>query len=119
MHTKEKRFGSLVNKSIYFANRLNEIGLSNKYTGYYYLIKILDIVVNGEIKVKSYSRQVYPSVALSFNTSVCTIERNIRSLIKNCWSDEIAKRLRFKNVKRPTCCRLISLIVKNIFENIS
>lgn len=119
MYTKEKRYGSYVNKSIYFANWLNDLGLSAKYTGYYYLVKILDIVINGEIKVKSYSRQVYPSVASSFNASVSTIERNIRSLIKNCWSDEIANKLRFKNVKRPTCCRLISLIVKNIFENIT
>ena len=118
MGRKEIRFKNYVNDNIYFINQLENINLSAKYTGYYYLIKILDVVINGEIKVKSFSREVYPIVAKHFGINECTIERNLRILIKNCWNDDVSKRLNVKHAKAPTCCNFLKIIIKNVLEKI-
>ena len=80
--------------------------------GFYYLIEILNLLINQGIKVKSYSNQIYPIVALKYNKSVCTIERNIRNLIDKCWSVDLLKRLNifYHGNKKPSCCKFIELL---------
>ena len=78
MCKKYDRFGNLIQGNKYFIKKLNELGLKQNFTGYYYIIDILDIMINKGIGEKSFSKNVYPIIAMKYNKSECTIERNIR-----------------------------------------
>ena len=84
MVTKEKKYLGLVSDNIFFIKIFNDIGLKSSYIGYYYLIAIMDMLINKEFKAKSFCKNIYPVVAKLFNKSVCTVERDIRILIDSC-----------------------------------
>lgn len=112
MNTKELRFGHHVSGLIFFKLKLEELGIKKKYTGYYYLVEMMNILINEDKKIKSFSREVYPMLAEKYSTNECTIERNIRSVIKKCWSNELMEKLNvyYPNEKRPPCRKFVFLI---------
>ena len=107
---KKKEIG----KYKFFVMKLAELGIYEKYTGYYFLVYILDLLINKRIKVKSFYKDVYPLVAKEYNKTECSIERDIRNLIKKIWQGEINDRLSevWGSKTRPTCCKLI-YVLKN------
>ena len=121
MCRKYDRFGKYIQENKYFISQLNDIGIRKNYTGYYYLVDILDILINQDLKVKSFSRQVYPIIAEKYNTSECTVERNIRNLIDKSWSDKIRKKLIkvYDSPNKPHCRQFIYVIRNYIMMQIS
>lgn len=117
MSTKEKRYFKVISCNLFFINALDKIGLKNTYTGYYYLIEIINLIVNENIQASSFYKNIYPSVAVKFNKTSCTIERNIRILIDNCWTEDLKSILNCKYMyKKPTCCQFINLIKNYILK---
>ena len=113
MITKEKRYNNIISCNIFFKKALDDIGLKNNYIGYYYLVKIINLLINENVKAVSFYKNIYPQVAQIFNKSVCTVERNIRVLIDNCWNKNMKEILNCKFIKnKPSCCKFI-LIIKN------
>ena len=88
MNTKEIKYSHLIEGKIFFMKRLDELGIKRKYTGYYSLIEIMETLINQGKNIISFSKEIYPLIADKYGKTVCTIERNIRSLIKTCWSFE-------------------------------
>lgn len=120
MNTKEEKFYSIVSPNLFFIKALDNIGLRNNYTGYYYLVEIVNQLINNNVKQSSFYKNVYPIVAQKFNKSVCTVERNIRVLINNCWSKTMSNNLKCQYIiKKPTCCRFISIIKNYILSLIN
>ena len=120
MNTKELKYGQSIEKKVYFVKKLDELGIQRKYTGYYLLIELMEILINQETKVNSFSKEVYPMIADKFGKTSCTIERNIRSLIKNSWCDDLMVKLNvyYVGLKRPTCREFIFLIKNYILKQI-
>ena len=48
MNTKEKRFKEKICKHIFFQKKIDELKISNKYTGYYLIIEIIAKIINRE-----------------------------------------------------------------------
>ena len=120
MNTKEIRYGQNIENKIYFVKKLDELGIERKYTGYYLLVELMEILINQNLKVVSFSKQVYPIIANKFGKTSCTIERNIRSLIKNSWCEELMIKLNvyYVGVKKPTCREFIFLVKNYILKQI-
>lgn len=112
MNTKEKKYSSKVAGKIYFIKQLNSLGLSNKYTGYYMIIEIIQILINEEVRVKSFSKEVYPVIAKKYGKTPCTVERNIRNLIEKSWNYDLMVKLNvyYPQEYKPTCCDFIYMI---------
>lgn len=120
MNTKEKRFKDKIYKHIFFKKKMDELNISNKYTGYYVMIEIISEIIDRQ-KITSFSREVYPIVAKRFNMNDCTIERNIRSLMqKGCENIEIEKLgiAHEKDFQNLTCRKFLYLVKDYISQQI-
>lgn len=109
---KEEIYGPQIKQFRFFEKRLNELGISKKYTGFYYLVDIMDKLINFDEPVRSYSREVYPMIAKKYNKSEITVERNIRHVIEKSWSLEMRDKLLFswRSEEMPTCCQFINML---------
>lgn len=121
MFTKEKKFNDKITQNLIFDYKMKEIGLEKKYTGYYFLVEIMSLIINKKNEVKSFSGEIYPLVAKKFLTSESSIERNVRSVIASIWSCdrkfEIEKTLNLE--KKPTCCEFIYALKNYIVNEIA
>lgn len=118
MTSKELKYNGLIANRIYFIKQIDLLGISKKYTGYYELVEIVNILINEiSCKVVSFSRQVYPIVAQRFNAGVGTIERNIRNLIDKCWNEELLRKLNLAQDTAKPCCQMFIFLIKNYIQN--
>jgi len=117
MLTKEERYSKLIAGNLFFIKVLDDIGIKNCYVGYYYLIGIINLLINEDVKARTFYKNIYPVVAERFNKSVCTVERDIRTLINKCWNEQIKNVLNCKHLRcKPTCCKFIILIKNYILS---
>ena len=93
MTTKEIKFNKNIERNIFFIKQFENLGISKRYTGFYLLIEIMQILINEERRIVSFSKEVYPMIAEKYGKTDCTIERNIRSLIEKCWTFELMEKL--------------------------
>ena len=120
MNTKEQKYGQRVANKVYFVKVLDELGIQRKYMGYYLLIELMEILINQEMRITSFSKQVYPMIAEKYGKTACTIERNIRSLIEKNWCYDLMIKLNvyFVGDKKPTCREFIYLVRNYILKQI-
>jgi two-component system response regulator (stage 0 sporulation protein A) len=118
MTTKEIRYGAQMSHNIFIMKQLDNLGIKRKYLGYYFLLDILTGIINQTSRVQSFSRQIYPEIAKKYDKSACTIERNIRNLIDNCWNQELMQKLNVFLISKPTCCKFIYLVKNYISKQI-
>lgn len=120
MSPKEKRYGSKIASKIYFIKQLDCLGVDKKYLGYYLLIEIMELLINQDVRVYSFSKNIYPIIAEKYGKTPCTIERNIRSLIEKCWNRDMMEKLEVYYVddRKPTCREFVFLVKKFVTKNI-
>lgn len=96
----------------YYISKIEELGITDKYLGYYYVVDILDNLLKDGVEFGSFYKDIYPKVAKKFGKAECTIERNIRNMIKQIWNKGVKdKLLRFwKSEEKPSCCKFIYLL---------
>ena len=118
MSNTERKYTNVVSENLYFAKQLDSLGFNRKYLGYYMLIEIMDMLINKNMQIVSFSKQVYPLIASKYNKTYYTIERNIRSLIKKTWCVNLMKIFNkyFPQGQLPTCRDFI-FMVKNYITN--
>ena len=88
MNTKNEKYGNFISEKYFIKKCVKKCGVSQNYTAHYFLVDIIDLLVNENLKVKSFSREVYPMLAQKYNKKDCTIERNIRNAIDICWQNK-------------------------------
>ena len=59
MTAKEKRYQDKVANNLFFARQLDFLGINRRYLGFYMLVDILQLMINEEIVVSSFSKQIY------------------------------------------------------------
>ena len=118
MNTKEVTYGSQIANKRFFIKRITETGVKSNYIGFFYLVLIMDLLINKGYKAKCFYKNIYPIVAKKYNKSVCTVERNIRSLIDKSWENICSVCLICKQDKfaKPTCCGFITSIKNYILS---
>ncbi len=111
---KSLRYEDLVAHNYYVIAKMNELGITNQYTGFYFLVDILDQLINESKVVRSFSREVYPMLAKKYDKNDCTIERDIRNIINVLWDYRLKNKLVmfWSREEKPSCCEFI-YIIKN------
>ena len=120
MSPKEVRYGSNIAGKVYFVKQLDELGFQKKYIGYYLLIELMEILINQERRIVSFSKEVYPLIARKYGKTDCTIERNIRSLINKSWNKDLMEKLGtyYPEERKPTCREFVYLVKNYIVYKI-
>ena len=111
----------LIVGNYYFDYRLRDIGVPRKYVGYYYIIDILDLLINSGKDFKCFSREIYPYIAEKYQCGVSTIERDIRNCIDKYWETDDRCNLRFfwHKDEKPTCKEFIFALKHYIMFSIA
>lgn len=112
MTAKEKRYQDKVANNLFFARQLDFLGINKRYMGFYMLVDIMQLLINEDIFVTSFSKQIYPIVAEKYNKTVWTVERNIRNIIDKCWCKDLMIKLNVYRIEKP-CCQDFIYMVKN------
>ena len=113
MNAKEIKYGPIIADKKYIKRIIDDIGFCSKYKGYYFLIYMVDVVLKS--KVRSFSKELYPQVAVVFNVRECSIERDIRNLIKV--SDINMEKLNVDKVKK-SCRFFVNLIADCVVRSL-
>lgn len=111
----------LIVGNYYFDYRLRDIGVPRKYIGYYYIIDILDLLINSGKTYRCFSREIYPYIAEKYNCGESTIERDIRNCIDKYWESEARQNFSYfwRKDKKPSCKEFIFTLKSYIMYSIA
>ncbi len=114
MSEKEKKYFKMLPNVYFYIKKVKEIGIQPKYMGFYYIVEIMDLLINQNMSVRSFSKQIYPMLAKKYNKKENTIERNIRSVVNKFWHSKLKKELMQMWLRDsiPSCCEFL-YILKN------
>ena len=109
---KESCYFGFILKNYFINKRLIDLGIETKYTAFYYLSDIMYQLINENVFIQSFSKQVYPKLAEKYNKNDCTIERDIRNLIAIKWEQSLKAKLSkyWIESEPPSCCKFIRII---------
>ena len=100
---------------------INELGINSTYYGYRFLHYAILLAVRDSSYLLSITTGLYPAIAEKYNTSVYSVERNIRTVVTACW--EYGNRDLLKQISsyplnlRPTTGEFIDIIVTYCRQN--
>lgn len=90
------------------------LGIHGTYKGYHYLVTTLEIATENEDKLYYITKNIFPLVAKKYNTNVHCVERNIRTVILNCWNSPYRHILQRISpcplFKPPSVCEFIDIL---------
>lgn len=64
---------------------LRGIGANGRLTGFFYLIFIIEFLLNEESNRYLITKSIYPMTAKHFSVSSASVEHAIRTVINSCW----------------------------------
>ncbi|MCI5509690.1 MAG: sporulation initiation factor Spo0A C-terminal domain-containing protein [Oliverpabstia sp.] len=90
------------------------LGIHRTYKGYHYLVTTLELAATDDHNLLFLSKNIFPIVARKYNTTVYCVERNIRTVIQNCWNSPCREILLemapYPLTKIPTVSEFIDLL---------
>ena len=121
MYKYEQKYNQICTKNYYLRKKVNDLGITKKYTGYYFLLDILDEIINKSRSIKSFSREIYPELAMKYEKHDCSIERDIRNLISKLWDNGLKEKLNSLWITddKPTCREFIYLVRNYVLIDIA
>lgn len=100
---------------------LLEIGIPANLKGYSYLSYAIGLLVEQNKISGSITKELYPAVALKFNSTVSRVERGIRHAIEIAWCRGKIKHINeifginlYNDYEKPTSCEFISLVADRV-----
>ncbi len=94
-HSKNSIFNnsanSINNLHNFVSDILSMLCITPNYNGFIYLRESIKILVNEPISSRSFSKCIYPQLSKQYNTSIASIERNIRTVIQKGWEKATLK----------------------------
>lgn len=106
---------------MYVTNIIHEIGVPVHIRGYMYLRQAIIMVVNNIELLSLITKELYPSIALNFNTTASSVERSIRNAIDVAYSTSPVETInklfgyKIKNKSgKPTNAQFIAMIADKI-----
>ena len=103
------------------SNILLQIGIPGNVSGSKYLLRAVQIAVNNPNAVMSITRQIYPIIAMEFDTRASNIERAIRHAIDISWNKNKIVHLNtlfgidiYSAQEKPTNSEFIALLAERI-----
>ena len=90
------------------------LGIHRTYKGYHYLVTTLELAATDDHNLLFLSKNIFTIVARKYNTTVYCVERNIRTVIQNCWNSPCREILLemapYPLTKIPTVSEFIDLL---------
>ena len=65
---------------------LRGLGVTGKLKGFYQAAYMIEQVKDDPAAAARITRCLYPETAKRFGSSPCTVERNLRTIIRTCWN---------------------------------
>ena len=97
---------------------IRTLGIGATYRGYRYLSYGVYLCLQDENYLLSVSKLLYPEIAHAFSTTSCSVERDIRTVVKVCWergNKVYLQELAMNSLnERPTCGEFIDILVGHI-----
>lgn len=72
---------------------LSSLGIPSNRKGYWFTSRSLELALEDENRLILLSRNLFPLVAAYYHTDIRCIERDIRTIIDNCWDSPSRKNL--------------------------
>lgn len=97
---------------------IRTLGIGATYRGYRYLSYGVYLCLRDENYLLSVSKLLYPEIAHTYKTTSCSVERDIRTVVKVCW--ERGNKVYLQKIamhsldERPTSSEFIDIIVGHI-----
>ena len=90
------------------------LGIHRTYKGYHFLIDSLELALEDEVNLLYITKNIFPVVAHKNHTTVYCVERNIRTVIHNCWDSPCREVLQamapYPLEKPPTVSEFIDIL---------
>ena len=90
------------------------LGIHRTYKGYHFLIASLELALEDEVNLLYITKNIFPVVAHKYHTTVYCVERNIRTVIHNCWDPPCREVLQamapYPLEKPPTVSEFIDIL---------
>ncbi len=101
---------------IHFVPR--QLGLHGTQKGYRYLIDSIQMALEDEKKLILFTKTIFSEVAQKYDTDPANVERNIRTLVHQCWNspykEELLKIAPYRLEKKPTVGEFIDILYWHI-----
>lgn len=100
---------------------IRSLGIGATYRGYRYLCYGVSLCLQDEEYLLSISKLLYPKIAKEFNTTLSSVERDIRTVIQVCWdrgNKELLQDIALHPLcSRPTAGEFLDILVAYIQHN--
>lgn len=100
---------------------IRSLGIGATYRGYRYLSYAITLCLDDENYLLAISKVLYPEIAKTFRTTSCSVERDIRTIIKICWDRGNRQLLQdialHPLTSRPTSGEFLDIIVAHLHRN--
>ncbi len=100
---------------------IRRLGIGATYRGYRYLCYGVSLCLTDEEYLLSISKLLYPMIAKEFNTTLSSVERDIRTVIQVCWEKGDKTLLQDISLRplcsRPTASEFLDIVVDYIQHN--
>mgnify|MGYP002735136654 CR=1 FL=1 len=100
---------------------IRSLGIGATYRGYRYLSYGISLCLQDENYLLSVSKLLYPQIARTYCTTSCSVERDIRTVVKVCW--ERGNKSYLQEIAmhpldiRPTSGEFIDILVGHILHH--
>ena len=97
---------------------IRTLGIGATYRGYRYLSYGVYLCLQNEDYLLSVSKLLYPEIAHTYATTSCSVERDIRTVVKVCWergNKTYLQKLAMHSLdEKPTSGEFIDILVGHI-----
>lgn len=94
------------------------LGIGATYRGYRYLCYGVQLCLMDEEYLLSINKLLYPMIAKEFNTTLSSVERDIRTVIQVCWdrgNKDLLQDIAFHPLQcRPTAGEFLDILVAHL-----
>ncbi|MGN1165600.1 MAG: sporulation initiation factor Spo0A C-terminal domain-containing protein [Lachnospiraceae bacterium] len=100
---------------------IRSLGIGATYRGYRYLSYGVRLCLEDEEYLLSISKLLYPEIAKEFDTTISSVERDIRTVIQVCWdrgNQELLQDIALHPLPcRPTAGEFLDILVGHLQNN--
>ncbi len=98
-----------------------QLGIHGTQKGYLYLVDSIQMALEDEKNLIQFSKIMFGKIAEKYDTDASNVDRNIRTLVDQCWNsafqEDLQKIASYRLEKKPTVGEFIDILywyVKNL-----
>ena len=95
-------------------NLILSLGIHATHLGYRYLNYGLSLTLENEDNLLMITKSLYPQIAAHLHTTTSCVERNLRTVISNCWERGTRRRLpqisTYPLTERPSTSEFLDIL---------